>query len=69
MKPYIFGEEKSQEALIGFFSVFVCRNVFGGERKHAENIQIESKTEECLFFFLFFLFFFLFWSGGALGLL
>jgi len=24
--------------------VFVCRNVFGGERKRAENIQEESRT-------------------------
>ena len=29
--PSIFGEEKNQEALICFVSVFVCKNVFGRE--------------------------------------
>ena len=57
--PCIFGEEKNQEALIFFFflfflgggGVFVCRNVFGGERKHAKNVQAKSRTQESLLSF------------------
>ena len=55
----IFGEEKNQEALICFLGVYVCGNVFGGERIRAKNVQVESKIQEILFF----------WSGGAWGLL
>ena len=60
--PCIFGEEKNQEALIFFFffgfvfffwggGVFVCRNVFKGERKHVGNVQAESRTQESLLSF------------------
>ena len=49
--PCIFGEEKNQEAFICFLGVYVCRNVFGGERKHVENVQAESRTQESLLSF------------------
>ena len=58
--PFIFGEEKNQEALIYFVSVFLWKNVFGREGKFVENVQVKSKTQESLLFF---------WSGGAWGLL
>ena len=47
--PSIFGEEKNQEALICFVSVFVCKNLFGREGKCVENVQAESRTQESLF--------------------
>ena len=49
--PCIFGEEKNQKVLICFLGVFVCRNVFGGERKHAKNVQAESRAQESLLSF------------------
>jgi len=49
--PCIFGEEKNQEALICFVSVFLCKNVFGREGKCVENVQVESKTQKSLLFF------------------
>ena len=60
--PCIFGEEKNQEALICFVSVFVYKNVFGKEGKCVENVQAESRTQESLLFVFF-------QSGGAWGLL
>ena len=40
----IFGEEKNQEALICFVSIFVCKNVFRREGKCVENVKAESRT-------------------------
>ena len=48
--PCFFVEEKNQEALICFVSIFVCKNVFGSEGKCVENVETKSRTQESLFF-------------------